>query len=572
MSKSWIKSLLILPTLVITPSCASSIKWKGNIERHIYNYEKAFTTFRTAVCRPNTENVFQNKLKAYRGQGYWIPEFNDDVDVETINELLPLMEKKLEWIQQEKKKLEASKKFPHRDVTKAIRKSFTELMDLKKAELVDEYNLKQLNRQKALALVKTIQKQYSDMMNELSLFSNFNFPNDHLKNRRMYDQHREVENPANQKIANFTFLYRKIVEDGAYDKNHKSSDMFLRTTLDTLFYELREGENYLTENARYDLEFVLDRIESEITKGRDFAIERFTEWEERMGKTVTFYRTLTLPEHNKVTLINGKKTTLNRELIKEHNEAANSLKEFVYKKQAQVYEFWLKQSELDRAIFTLETILMNEVGGVDGKDALERMDVARVVLNRLDKPKYLTIDKKDSIYPHLMEVVSKSKVEKETWLNALFKQGEFSFTYYYMSGSLHIFCPDMAPGAKKLRAQNIRLSLNALKEKNNEFKATRYFSRASMTGRIAMDSIWNDYVPVPERPGKIVSKPDKLQKSLKKGDFTYLYSFIGLDGRDYQVVQIDKTTYVITKVNGIDVFYFYRNPHYFRYFVKSQKS
>ena len=564
-------STILILSLASLPSCASGIKWKGNIERHVYNYEKAFTTFRTAVCRPNTENVFQNKLKAYRGQGYWIPEFNGDVDVATINELLPLMEKKLEWIQSEKKKLETNKKFPHKDVTKEIRKSFNELMDLKKAELIDEYNLKQLNRQKAIALVKTIQQQFAALITDLSFFSNFNFPNDHLKNRRMYDQHKEVENPANQKIANFTFLYRKIVEDGAYDKNHKSSDMFFRTTLDTLHFELKEGENYLSENARYDLEFVLDRIDSELKKGRDFAIERFTEWEERVSKSVTFYRTLTLPEHNKITLINGKKTTLNRELIKEHNEATTTLKDFVYKKQAQVYEFWLKQSELDRAVFTLETILMNEVGGVDGKDALERMDVARVVLNRLDKPKYLTINKKDAIYPHLMEHVSSAKVEKENWLNALFKQGEFSFTYYYMSGSLHIFCPDMAPAAKKLRAQNIKLALNALKETNNEFKATRYFSRASMTGRIAMDSIWNDYVPVPERHGKIVSKPESLQKSLKKGDFNYLYSFIGLDGRDYQVVQIDKSTYVLTKVNGVDVFYFYRNPHYFRYFIKAHK-
>lgn len=562
------KTLILSISFISLPSCASGVKWEGKIDRHIYNYEKAFTTFRTAVCRPNTENIFNNKLTAYRGQGYWIPEIGNDVDVATIKDLLPVMEKKLAWIREQKEKLEKNKKFPHRKVTEDLRKSYNEVLALKKAELADEYNLKQLNRQKALVLVQKIQQQYDKLLEDLSFFSNFNFPNDHLHNRRQYDQHKGSDSIVSKKIANHTFLYRKILEDGAYDKNHKSWDMFFRTTLDTLYFDLRKSENYLTENARYDLEFVLDRVESELSKGRDFAIERFTEWEERMTKTVSFYTTLTQPEHSQITLINGKKTTLNRELIKEHNEAQDALKDFVYKKQADVYAFWMKESELNRAIFTIETILMNEVGGVDGKSALERMDVARVVLTRLDRPEYLKIGKKEFIYEPLMKKVSADKVNKETWLNALFKQGEFSFTYYYMSGSRHIFCPDMAPGAKKLRAQNIRIALNALKEEASDFKVTRYFSRASMTGRISMDSIWDDYAPYPERPGLLVAKQSKLQKQWDAGKFHYLYSFAGPDAQTYRVIQMEKKTYVVGKPQGVPVFYHYRNPHYFRYFTK----
>lgn len=563
-----IKLLLILPAFLVTPSCASGVKWEGNIQRHIYNYEKAFTTFRTAVCRPKTEDIFNNKLIAYRGQGYWIPELNDDVDVETIKDLLPLMEKKLDWIRTEKNKLEKNKKFPSKKVTQDLRKSLSELMSLKKSELADDYNLKQLNRQKAVVLVQRIQQQYDKLITDLSFFSNFNFPNDHLFNRRQYDQHRTSDKLASKKIANHTFLLRKTVEDGSYNKEHKLWDMFFRTTLDTLYFDLRKSDFYLNENARYDLEFVLDRVESELAKGRSFAIERFTEWEERASKTVTFYKTLTLPEYNKVTVINGKKTTLNRELIKEHNEAQDALKDFVYKKQAQVYEYWLKQSELNRAIFTLETILMNEVGGVDGKAGLERMDVTRVVLTRLNRPEYLKIGQKEFIYPHLIKRVSQEKIDKETWLNALFKQGEFSFTYYYMSGSRHIFCPDMAPGAKRLRAQNIRIALNALKEGSSDFKATRYFSRASMTGRISMDTIWDDYVPFPERPGLLVKEQTQLLKKWEGKNFTYLYSFIGHDELSYRVIEIDKKIYVVGQPQGIPVFYHYRNPHYFRYFTK----
>ncbi|HLT22270.1 MAG TPA: hypothetical protein VKZ84_02465 [Bacteriovoracaceae bacterium] len=562
------RTTILLLSFTSLPSCASGVKWEGKIERHIYNYEKAFTTFRTAVCGPKTEESFNNKLIAYRGQGYWIPELNGDVDVETIKDLLPTMEKKLAWIRNEKSKLEKNKKFPSKKVTEDLRKSFKEILDLKKSELADDYNLKQLNRQKAVVLVQKIQQQYDKLVKDLSFFSNFNFPNDHLFNRRQYDQHKGSKSLVSQKIANHTFLLRKTLEDGAYDKNHKSWDMFFRTTLDTLYFDLRKSDFYLSENARYDLDFILDRVESELAKGRDFAIERFTEWEERMTKTVSFYTTLTLPEHNKLTLINGQRTTLNRELIKEHNEAQESLKEFVYQKQADVYDFWLKQSELNRAIFTLETILMNEVGGVDGKSGLERMDVARVVLTRLDRPEYLKIGKKEFIYPHLIQKVSQEKINKETWLNALFKQGEFSFTYYYMSGSRHIFCPDMAPGAKRLRAQNIRIALNALKEESSDFKATRYFSRASMTGRISMDSIWDDYVPFPERPGLMVTQQANLQKKWDAGDFYYLYSFVGPDKLSYRVIQIAKKTYVVGLPQGTPVFYHYRNPHYFRYFTK----
>ena len=55
---------------------------------------------------PQAEKVFEQYLKAYRGQGYWIPELNQDVDVDTIRSLLPEWERKLIWIEQQKQKIE----------------------------------------------------------------------------------------------------------------------------------------------------------------------------------------------------------------------------------------------------------------------------------------------------------------------------------------------------------------------------------------------------------------------------------------------------------------------------------
>jgi hypothetical protein len=267
-------------------------------------------------------------------------------------------------------------------------------------------------------------------------------------------------------------------------------------------------------------------------------------------------------------MMGKRKTTPNRELINEHNKATHELKDYVYAKQAEVYKYWLNQPELLRAIFVLETILLNEVGDVDGEEALERMDVARVVLNRMDKPKYLSIGKKEFAYPYLKKVTTSFHIQNERWLNALFKQGEFSFTYYYMSGVSKIFCPDMSPKAKRLRDQNVQIALQVLKEGENPFKTTRYFSRASMIGRIHMDSIWEDYVPYAERPGLLASGQEELLRAFKNEEYTYLYSFQNPQKESYQVLEMKGRNYALTEKNGLKIFYSHRNPHYFRYFTK----
>lgn len=548
-------------------SCAHPILWEGKIDTHVNSYMKTFDTFRKQVCVPKAEEKFDQYLRSYRGQGYWIPELKDDVDVSTITVLLPEMEKKMKWIQEERKKLE-KEKFPKPTVTNSIHALLDRLLLLKKSELSPDEAEKMKSRKESLKLLTTLVSEYTALLKKLSFFTNHAFPVDHLKNRKVFDQYKDHEDESSVKVANYAFLYRKLLEDGAWNKEHTSSDIYLRTTLDTLSFELKQHDFYLTEDARYDLEFVLAKIESELGKGKEKMVERLTEWEERTNKAYTFYKSLTEPQNQATIEISGVKTTPNRELIKEHNKAQEELKDYVYTKQAEVYKFWLEQPELPRAVFVLETILLNEVGGVDGEDALERIDVARVVMNRLDKPKYLSIGKKEFLYPYLKKVTSESNIKSERWLNALFKQGEFSFTYYYMTGVPKIFCPDMAPGAKKLRKQNVEIALRVLKEKENPIKATRYFSRASMIGRIHMDSVWDDYVPFPERPGLLASGQEKLKKAFEGGDYHYLYSFEDPDKKLYLVVQIKGEIYAIGEEKGLKLFFRHRNPHYFRYFTK----
>jgi hypothetical protein len=558
--------------LLSATSCAStSIKWEGDTSRHVATYMNTFDKFRGKICVPKAESIFDNYLLAYRGQGYWIPELEGDVDVESIKSLIPQMEKKLAWIEAQKLKV-TKQGLPGVGVTNNSKRILKRLLVLKKSELSTDEKTKVNSRKESLKLLEDLVKDYKTLIKKVSFLSNFQYPVDHLKNRKVYDSFREQETVEARKISNYTFLYRKLLEDGAYSKNRTGSDIYLRTTIDTLHFELKQHGFYLSEDARYDLDFVLSKIESELSKGKARILERLTEWEERTRRTVDFYKSLTLPE-NQVPAIAGDKTsTPNRQLILEHNKATNNLKEFVYKKQAEVYKFWLNQPELTRAIFVIETILLNEVGGVDGDDALERMDVARVVLNRLDKPKYLAIGKNEFIYPYLKNVTTDFHLKNETWLNALFKQGEFSFTYYYMSGVAKIFCPDMAPGAKKLRKKNIEIALQVLKEEDTSFKPTRYFSRGSMIGRIHMDSIWEDYIAYPERPGLLAEGQKSLTKALNKSGYSYLYSFKDPALDTYQVLEINGKNYALGEKNGLKLFYNYRNPHHFRYFTKTETA
>jgi hypothetical protein len=561
----------LLVTLFSISSCASpSVKWQGEISNHVDSYTESFAKFREKICVPKAQSLFEDYLKAYRGQGYWIPELEGDVDVESISQLLPEFEKKLDWIQKQKEKVKKNG-LPTKSVTSEVRGILSRLLQLKKSELSQDESHKVSSRKESLKLQDKLLKTFDALIKKVSFLSNYHYPVDHLKNRKVFDEYREKEDLASVKIANYSFLYRKLLEDGAYNPDHTGSDIYLRTTIDTLYYELLQHDFYLTEDARFDLEFVLGKIDKELERGKIKLIERINEWEERTLRTLNFYRSLTLPDHQKTIFVNGKKTTQNRELIKQHNKATEKLKDFVYKKQAEVYHYWLNQPELTKSIFVLETILLNEVGSVDGEDALERMDVARVVMNRLDKPKYLSIGKKDFIYPYLKEKTSDVHMQKEKWLNALFKQGEFSFTYYYMSGVSMIFCPDLAAGAKKLRQQNVEIALQVLKENETPFKATRYFSRASMIGRIHMDSIWEDYLPYPERPGLLAAGQEQLMKAFTQGQYTYLYSFQDPKMETYQVVEISGNNYALAVKKGLKLFYRHRNPHYFRFFTKVGK-
>ena len=101
------KSVFFLLLLSLSSCASSSVKWQGDIETHERNYMASFKKFRERICVPRAEAVFQENLKAYRGQGYWIPELNDDVDVKSIISLIPEFEKNYPGSDRRNKKLKS---------------------------------------------------------------------------------------------------------------------------------------------------------------------------------------------------------------------------------------------------------------------------------------------------------------------------------------------------------------------------------------------------------------------------------------------------------------------------------
>ena len=421
-----------------------------------------------------------------------------------------------------------------------------------------EYHLEllEVNREK---IKKKSEKELVAFKNKLNLFfdqiyflKSFNFPNDFMKYRREYE---EAKNDNDKKDSNKIYFFRKIVEDGAYDSNHSWPDKFLRTTLDTVHLSIQKDDVFLSENVRYDIDWILSGVERILNRGKKKQIERLSEWYSRTDEAISFYEEI-IKEKNK------KKADA---LVATENEATEKLNKFVYQKQADVYEFWSKQSELNRALFSLETILYNEVGVVDGPHGLERFEVAQVVIKRFYDDFYNQLAPKQKLMTYLNDKIEHKKFK---WLNTLFRVGEFSFTYHYISAVSHIFCPDMSSRGKRIRYQNLKISLNALKEYSKDFEAIRYFSRTSMLGKIDMSSVWTDYKKLPEKVGLMADAQRRLARYYLADKYRYLYSFLDDKNVEYSVLEIEGKKYSQRWIKGKPAFFDYRSPHLFSYFKR----
>ena len=533
-------------------------------KKMISRYLKTLKHFSKAQCRPGVEEEFWKKYKVFKGNGNYIPLLPDNsLDKKTVNKFIPELKRKREWILSQENLLKKRKNFKKELVLiSELELDIANLLLLKK-DFYLEKNIDKKNeiRNKSKYTYISFREKLKSYSETLHFLVSYRFPVDHFELRITYDKYKKSNDIEGKRKSNEVYFYRKIVQDGAQNLNHKKSDRFLRATLDTIYLNLNRKSDFIEENTRYDLDAALSSIRWHLKSGPKRKVKRMGEWKARVDRAIEFYSMLRDGKINE----EGHSFSTNN-LLEKRSKARYILKDHVLKKEADAYKYWMNQPRILQAIYVIDTILFNEVGGIDGRDMLERKDVAQVVINRFRDPVYNSIDSDESLYSHLG--LKDKVIKKNPWLNVMLKEGEFSFSYFFIPGNLRIFCPDMTRMGKFLRRENISIALSLLKRPNDVFDAVRYFSRASMLGRIDMADIWTEFQSLQERPGKPVARSHYLSRKYAKGEYKFYYDFIGKDKVSYQVLKIGKKIYVSDRSGKR--FFKYRNPHYFRYFKTVQ--
>ncbi|HLE12318.1 MAG: hypothetical protein A2504_14890 [Bdellovibrionales bacterium RIFOXYD12_FULL_39_22] len=529
----------------------------------INKYDVIQKNFSNSFCPAGTEEKFWRLYRDFKGDGNHVPLLPDGkLDSETIKKHLPEMVRKIAWIRGLIPLIPNNAELKIiRNSILSFRKNINQLLKHK-----NDFNESTVGKSKIESLARSklefiaFSEKFDALMKRISFLQGYLFPVDHLKWRLEHDLYKDKNDLASIKKANDLAFYRRILEDGAQNKDNTQSDLMLRTALNTLFLEAQKEQDFISEVLRSDLIYILDQIDMMLRKGQKQLIERTQEWADRTERKYNFYKTLC-----ENSMQNEK------QYLGQRAQALIALRDFVLNKQADIYKFWIKQEDLLMKIFIIETILFNEVGRVDGADALERRDIAEVVINRAKDPIYSTLDKDDDIFYYLDDHL-KGIVQNYPWANVLFKEGEFSFTYYFIAGTVRVFCPSMNRQSTKLRHENVKIALDSIYKSENNFPAIRYYSRASMVGRISMDSVWNTFKPISERPGLSVeaSLNERLRQRYVQGNYHYLYHFIDSFGRPYKVIEIDGRNYV--HLTGQLNFFKHRNPHLFKYFQVGPKQ
>ena len=533
-------------------------------------YLKIQKEFSQKVCSLGTEKKFEELNLKYKGDGNFIPVTIDQkVDIKSIQANIPFLKEKIEWIQSESDRLS---KIENLAEIKGILKRIDNEVQLLQQAKKDHFLAK--DPQKKMLIEKEARNQFNQLLKEVELLKqsasfllSFKFPLNHLSMRAEYDKFKVLPGKESRLKSNMVYLFRRVVQDGSFDSSFSRNDSVIRASFDTLYLSINKDKDrsFLTENERSDFKYVIGNFNLLVDLGPEKLIARMKEWKQRSERSLEFYQDLA----------DGKKIKVGTEqsaeeissVLTERAKTLSDLKEFVLKKEAEAYVFWAQKSDLFQYLYAMETILYAEVGRIDAPDALERRDVGQVVINRYFNSKYNMISAADSIFTYLPKDLD---LKNSKWLNVLFKESEFSFTYFYIPGNLHIYCPDMSKVGQFLRRENSRIALELFNNPKLEFQGLRYFSRMSMFGRIEMDTLWDDYKAIGEKPGKPAKNAKRLYELFKQDRYKYLYHFEDKNkDKTYLVVEMKGKTYVVNQKDPKAIYY-YRNPHQFRYFAPSK--
>lgn len=557
-----LKNLLVNKFLVLC-LCSSVTAAATNAEKKkiIDSYMKLHYASFKETCKQGVDQTADQLYKNYLGDGLYIPFLLDgNLDVETIKTHIDLFVKKQNWLKLILADLNKKKDFKvEKTKLRLLENNFKKLRRVYHSYyLANDFEKKKeiikLSKEETLKF----RDQILSFIEENNYLHSFQFPVDHFYLRTEYDKVKNLSTAEGKQKINHIYFLRKIVEEGAVDREKGRSDLTFRALVDSVFMRLDSyNETFLDKNLLYDIESLIKMYSDTFDLGVKSLISRSENWLDKTIKDYDYY--------NKLINEQASRNSVFKKIFDDKNKARYALSDYIYSKEADVYTFWAKQSDLYRKLFAIETILFHEVGRLDDNTGTERRDVIKVVLNREKVTEYGFLEKADPIVEKL-ELKGFKTYNKYPWLNILFKQGEFSFTYFFIPASRGIFCPDQSKSAKKLRRENLLFALNEIENNDQKFLATRYFSRASMLGRIDMAKLWDEYSAIEERPGPAIVRDRKLQQNLVSGDFIYQYSFTS-NKQTYEVLRMKDEDFVYS--SKLKKFFKYRNPHHFKYFIKN---
>lgn len=535
--------------LCITPFTLSAEINVKNSNKVIKAYDRYHKRYSQRVCRPGTEEKFNKLYQDYLSYGFYIPlKDGGKVDVDTIKENLSLVKDKIRFIQ-------SNIHFLKNDYDSSKSKLLLNRLKLDLREVAKtktDYRMGPIeaNKKRSLEAIEKLGRNFISLLDSVPFLLSFMFPVDYFELRYQYDD------PKNRKqidLKNKIYFIRKIVEDGAQEKNVGRSDKFFRAMVSTVYLRLKNQSHIFDDELYYDMKDLLKGFDRQMDYGRDKLIARQQEWLERSGKILEFYKDIVRNYKKHPEKLN--------EYLSKKKLALAKLRDFVQLKQTQTYLYWMNRPETYRALFSIETILMNEVGRLDVDGDLERKEIVKIIEKRSKMAEYSN-PKEDSLLYRKIKRKIKDKYKQYRWLNTLFKEGEFSFTYYFIHASVRTFCPEMTGAGRSLRKENIEIAINGL-DSAGETEAIRYFSRASMLGRISMHKIWERFVPMVERPGLLITNKQHLSQRIKRREYHWLYDFKFEDDK-FWAIEINNKRYIYEE--GAEQFYKYRNPYYFTYF------
>lgn len=539
------------------------IELKKNNQSLKKEYANLHDQFSRELCGGGAGQKYWRLRKEFVGNGFYIPLLTRNkqipsLDTGTINKMVPMMREKIQWIDKNIKDTKNNIKF---DVLKGelneLSDDYKQLINFKtKYFNSNKAKEKESIRKKSSISLKSFKTKFISFFKKYSFLRPFRFPVDHLKMRSDYDRFKFRTDIFGIKKSNEIYFFRRLVEDGAPRLNSNKTDSSFRTTLNTVTLAFDKQKKFIEEDLRYDLNYIFNFLKFQLFEKKTYFIKRLEKWKKRVFERLDFYNSLLRNTSDN--------TTAASILLKNKHDARQNLKEYILRKQAVAYKFWSKQSEINQFLFVLETILYNEVGRLDQRDGLERRDVGQVVINRKSVEFYTVITPGENLYQQLISSMGKEEI-KYKWLNILFKEGEFSFTYFFIPSTVRIFCPDRSKIGQNLRNENLDIALDLIRKPRKDFNAVRYFSRVSMLGRINMGILWKDFVPLPEARGKQIKDLDSnVREAINLGNYNYYYHFVSNEGTSYKVIGVGKDIFTVPFVNKN--VYFYRDPNLFRYF------